>query len=407
MPDLPLIRPLDLQPVHHQGQQMWLLRDPLGLAERHLILPPLLAHMLRYCDGEHTAADIRLALSADAGFDVPLTAVTDALAELDRACLLDNARSATAIQSQLAVYRAQPNRPPALAGHSYPAQPDALARLFDAYGAADDPGEWSGGAARGIVSPHIDYQRGGPVYAQVWRRSAAAVLEADLVVILGTDHNGSPGSITLTRQAYATPFGELPADLAVVDALAAAVGEEAAFAEELHHRGEHSVELSAVWLHDVFRRAGRLPCPMVPVLVGSFHHFLTNGSHPARDARLQAFLDALAAVSAGRRVLVVGSVDLAHVGPAFGDTFGMDRERRQALRAEDEALMVAITRGDAEAFYNRIAAVGDRHRICGFAPLYLMLRHLGPTSGEIVDYRHCPADEHDTSMVSICGLLLS
>lgn len=405
MNDLPRVRLLDLQPIYHQGQRMWLLRDPLELDRRQLILPPLLAHMLRYCDGKHTPEQIRERLSADAGFDVPLEAVVDALTELDRAYLLDNARSAATQQAHLAAYREQPHRPPALAGLSYPEDEAALVRLLDAY-ANGDAAPLAETVARGIVSPHIDYQRGGPVYARTWRQAAAAVLDAEMVVVLGTDHNGSPGSITLTRQAYATPFGVLPTDTAVVDALATAIGETTAYAEELHHRGEHSIELSAVWLHDVFRRAGRPPCPVVPVLVGSFHHFLSNGSRPADDAQIEAFLEALRAVSVGRRVIVVGAVDLAHVGPAFGDAFSMDGSRRAALRAEDEALMAAIGQGDAEGFYDRIAAVGDRNRICGFAPLYLLLRFLGPATGHRVSYQQCPADEPDTSLVSICGMLL-
>ncbi len=407
MTDNARVRPLDLQPVTHQGQRMWLLRDPLELADRQLILPPLLAHMLRYCDGRHTLPEIQQALSVDAGYAVPLSAIVDALAELDSAFLLENARAASAEKQQLDLYRAQPYRPPALADRSYPAQESDLKRTFAHYANGDDLSDWSNWQGRGIVSPHIDYQRGGPVYARVWQRSAESVLAADLVIILGTDHNGSPGSITLTHQPYATPFGVLPTDASVVDQLAGAIGVEAAFAEELHHRTEHSVELSAVWLHHVFHEAGRTPCPMVPVLVGSFHHFLNNGAHPSQDATLQRFVGAMRRATAGWRVVVVGSVDLAHVGPAFGDTFDMDSGRRIDLLREDTVLMDAVMAGNADGFYERIAAVDDRNRICGFAPLYLMLSYLGPTSGQKVAYEQCPADDHNASLVSICGLLLA
>ncbi|MEZ4518442.1 MAG: AmmeMemoRadiSam system protein B [Chloroflexota bacterium] len=406
MSNYPRVRWLDLQPVYHQGQRMWLLRDPLELDQRQLILPPLLAHMLRYLDGEHSLDEIQQALSADAGFSVPAEAIAEALEELDKAYLLDNARAQAAQDAQLDAYRAQPFRPPALADLSYPGQESQLVQLFEQYAAGDDLGQWNGWTGRGIVSPHIDYQRGGPVYARVWNRSAESLLAADLVIILGTDHNGSPGSITLTRQPYATPFGVLPTDLGVINHLAAAIGETNAFAEELHHRAEHSVELSTVWLHDVFHQAGQPPCPVVPILVGSFHHFLGNGSHPSQDETLQNFLTALREATAGRRVVIVGSVDLAHVGPAFGDTFPMDAARRSRLENEDEKLIESILTGDADGFYRRIAQVRDRNRICGFAPLYLMLSYLGPTTGHYIDYRHCPADDQDTSLVSICGLLL-
>ncbi|MBK7217891.1 MAG: AmmeMemoRadiSam system protein B [Candidatus Promineofilum sp.] len=396
----PRLRLLDFQRIYHQGEPMWLLRDPWQLGERQLIFPDALAQLLLFCDGTRDTRQIQAALSEHLDTTVPFDIVTEALAQLDAAYLLANDRSEARRQALVAGYRAQPHRPPALADLSYPASPAALDELFRGYGDGDtaDAAAWQG---RGVVSPHIDYQRGGPVYARVWRRAAPAVLAADLVLIFGTDHNGSAGSVTLTPLPYATPYGVLPTDGVLIDRLAAALGPEAAYAEELNHRQEHSVELSAVWLHHVFHTAGVAPCPMVPILVGSFHHFVTSGSHPAQEERFNRFLDTLRRETAGRRVLAVGSVDLAHVGPAFGDAFGMDAGRRSRLRGEDEALMTAVTAGDAPGFYRRIAAVDDRNRICGFSPLYLMLSYLGPATGRRVAYEHCPADAADTSLVSI------
>ena len=105
-------------------------------------------------------------------------------------------------------------------------------------------------------------------------------------------------------------------------------------------------------------------------------------------------------------MLAVASVDLAHVGPNFGDDFFMDALRRDELTRKDSSLMEAIAHGDAERFYNEVAAVEDRNRICGFSSIYLMLRYLGPTNGLSIAYEHCPADRQDTSLVSICGMLL-
>lgn len=407
MIDTPSVRPLDLQPVFHQGQRMWLLRDPIGLDDNQLLFPPLLAHMLRYLDGAHSVAAIQADLSRDAGYEVPLGPIHEAIDALDSACLLDNERSAAAQTALLADYRSQAFRPPFLAGRGYPADPQELLQRFDTYAdgdSLDDGFTWHG---RGVVSPHIDYQRGGPVYAQVWRRSAAAVLDAELVVILGTDHYGPSQTITLTHVPYATPFGVLPIDNTVTDALAeAAGGHTAAFANELYHCREHSIELSAVWLHSAFARAGQAPCPMIPMLVGSFYAFVQNGSSPSTDKKFNGFIEALRQLAATRRVLFVSSVDLSHVGPAFGDSFVMDAERRLALANEDHALMADILNGAADDFYSRVAQVGDRNHICGLAPLYVMSSCLGATTGTSIDYRQCPADSEDHSLVSICGLLV-
>ena len=398
----PRVRPLDFQPVVYLDQQMWLLRDPLELSEYQLILSPALAQMLLFCDGTRGIEEVQSTFLMKFGFTIDESAMLETFARLDEAYMLDNRRSQQAIQTLQQRYRDQPYRLPALAGVSYPEDPADLREALDAFGKGDDLDGWLPWTGRGIVSPHIDYFRGGRVYSHVWRRARAAVEEAELVLIFGTDHNGSPGSITLTHKPYATPFGIIPTDLELVNTLSETVGPQL-FNEELHHMNEHSVELSAVWLHHI---RGDDPCPMLPILCGSFQGFITNGHHPAGDRSLNSFIETLRAATAGTRVLAVASVDLAHVGPSFGDDFLMDAERRDEIRESDESLIEAIGRGDDERFYWEVAAVEDRNRICGFSSIYLMLRYLDSASGVQVAYQHCPADNQNTSLVSICAMLL-
>jgi len=405
----PTLRPLDFQPVIYEGQRMWLIRDPLQLSKQQLIVPHALAQMLLLLDGTRSPREIHTAFCTEMGEEVAYEIVTTTLEQLDQACLLDNERARAAQKEAIQTYRAQPFRPPALADVSYPADSQALTSLFREYGQEDDLNGWKAWAGRAVVSPHIDYERGGKVYARVWQRARTAVAEADLVLIFGTDHNGGLGTLTLTQQAYATPFGVLPVDEELVTTLAEAIGREHAFGLELNHRQEHSVELSAVWLHHIYRETGKDPAPMVPILCGSFQHFVSNGHHPAVDKRLNAFVETLQEATSGRRVLAVASVDLAHVGPAFGDPLPMNEERRAQLAQSDRRLIAAINSGDHGRFYEEIAAVNDRNRICGFSSTYLMLRYLekaGPVQGVEVAYDQCPADEQEGSLVSICGLLL-
>ena len=398
----PKLRPLDFQPIVYQDQQMWLVRDPLELTDYQLILTQALAQIVIFFDGMHEIDEIQAAFSGQYGSDFNVEMIQDTLAKLDEAYLLDNKRSQDVIRIQLQEYRAQPYRSPALAGHGYPGDPAELDTMLKEYGRGDDLDGWQPWTGRGIISPHIDYQRGGPVYAQVWRRAEAAVKEAELVLIFGTDHNGSPGSVTLTQTPYATPYGVMPTDPNLIATLANAIGPDA-FTEELHHRKEHSIELSAVWLHHM---RGEDLCPTVPILCGSFQHFIMNSHHPDTDPKLNAFLETLHAETAGKKVLVVASVDFAHLGPNFGDDFPMDSGRRDKLARSDSSLMEAIGQGDAARFYGEVAGIEDRNRICGFSSIYLMLRYLGSTNGVRVAYQHCPADHQDTSLVSICGMLL-
>ena len=176
----PRLRLLDFQRIYHQGEPMWLLRDPWQLGERQLIFPDALAQLLLFCDGTRDTRQIQAALSEHLDTTVPFDIVTEALAQLDAAYLLANDRSEARRQALVAGYRAQPHRPPALADLSYPASPAALDELFRGYGDGDtaDAAAWQG---RGVVSPHIDYQRGGPrrlCWLPTWCSSSAPTTTA-------------------------------------------------------------------------------------------------------------------------------------------------------------------------------------------------------------------------------------
>lgn len=403
----PKLRLLDFQPVMHQNQQMWYLRDPMSLTDYQLIFPPVLAQMLMFIDGTRTPKAIHDAFCQQVGQAVPFDLIEDTLRQLNEACLLDNEQAQMALQTKKESFRAQPNRPAAFAGLSYPDTPIELTYYLDGF-APDDTlstDRWNG---RAIISPHIDYQRGGDVYAKVWRRTAEALQDADIVLILGTDHADPEPNFTLTRLPYATPYGVLPTAPDLIEAIVANIGEEEAFRAELNHEKEHSVELTAVWLHHICHTRQITPPPVVPILVGSFSAFTYNGTHPSQDETLMTALETIKTETAGQKVLIVASVDFAHMGPAFGHEFNMDNGRRATLQQTDRALINAVLAGDHTTFYDLLAKDNNHNNICGFSPIYLTLKLLEEVNeGKEVGYMHCPADEEDSSLVSIAGLLLS
>ncbi|MEE8470098.1 MAG: AmmeMemoRadiSam system protein B, partial [Dehalococcoidia bacterium] len=257
---------------------------------------------------------------------------------------------------------------------------------------------------RGLVSPHIDFQRGGAIYAEVWQRAAEVVRRAEVAIILGTNHFDGRKLVALTRQSYSTPWGILATAGDVVDAVASALGQDEVFADELNHRKEHSVEAAAVWLH-YLARDGK--CELVPILCGSFQGFIEGEVPPGESEEILRFVDAVSNATAKRRTLIVAAGDLAHVGPAFGDYSPVGVLERADLSTADDELVAAIARGDAEGLFQMVKQEKDRRRICGLSPIYLALRLLGETSGEVTGYAQCPADHQGTSFVSICGIVLS
>ena len=399
----PKLRQLDIRPIVHDDRPYILLRDPQRLTDQQLLVPQPLAAVMAFFDGETSIDAMVAAFRQRYHIALPAATVSELVAALDAAMLLENARAAARRAEVLHDFRGAPYRPSALAGAGYPADAQGLWSHLQAYlensdTAEDSDIDWS--RPVGLLSPHIDYARGGVVYAHIWKRAAQAAREAELVILLGTDHYGVD-LFTLTRQSYATPYGVLPTDTALVDQLAAVIGEEAAYAGELRHRGEHSLELVAVWLHHM--RAGR-PVPVVPILTGSFHPFMDNGATPASDPTVAAALDVLRAAMVGKRTLIVASGDLAHVGPAFGGD-PLDGVARRKLRRADEELIAAMRAGDAGEFFGVIRQVQNVNNVCGVAPIYLTLRLLGESQGERAGYAVCPADAANTSVVTVTGMM--
>ena len=113
---------------------------------------------------------------------------------------------------------------------------------------------------------------------------------------------------------------------------------------------------------------------MVPILCGALASYVNYGLNPAEDTRLDVAVEALRRTVRSRRTLVVAAADLAHVGPAFHDPFPVDYLRLMALEAADQQLLETIVHNDAAAFFQRIAAEGNRRNVCGVAPIYPTLQ---------------------------------
>ena len=400
-PPHPKLRNIEATPVTQAGQHYILLNDPLRLSDKQIVIPQALAAFLHLCDGTRDASAISASLAIRYGQSVSATEIEQLLTALNDALLLDNEDAADAHQEIQSEYRSAPFRPPILAGVSYPSDEKTLKDLLDSYLEQVDQ-DIEPTKVRGLISPHIDYARGSPVYAQVWSQVKDAVQEAEVAVVFGTDHFGTGNPFTLTRQNYATPYGVLPTAVNIVEVVADAIVDEVAFGQELNHRTEHSIELAAVWLHHM--RDGE-PIDLVPILCGSFERFFDEEIALENDVATQKLLDALKPFLLSSRCLIIAAGDMSHVGPAFGGQ-PLDLLSSARVKSADDELISLVCAGDHNGFFEAISEVRDRNNVCGLAPIYMAMRSLAPVEGEEVAYDHCPADAQGTSIVSICGVVL-
>jgi hypothetical protein len=411
--DRPRLRPLDAFPVEEQGQKLLALRDPSGIAES-IALTPIAVAVLSFCNGDNTRDEIVRLFTQRYRQALTRQDLDRILDELDRRLLLDSDTFRQHSASLFADFARSSERPAFLAERQYPAEAAALVALLDSFfthpngpgapKASDRP------LPASIVSPHIDFARGGPAYAWAYHALCEAAEAPELVVVFGTNHAGSDAPFTLTKKHYQTPLGPLETDGALVDALATRVGEqlgEAAaqelFKDEHHHRGEHSIEFQAVWLRYAFRRHPAPP-KVLPILCGSLREHIEARTDPAGERRVTVLLEAIRALADGRKVLYVAGADLAHVGPRFGDPTPLDQEDRVSLEKRDRVTLDPVLRGDAAGWFQEIAREGDRRNVCGVGPIYAMLGAARPRAGRLLAYGQCAADDHGGSLVSIASL---
>jgi len=375
MPDhrlRPRLVPLEPKPVQMEdGTSAVALRDPYGVLHGLAVVSPAAYWVLAHFDGRRDLREVLRALEVAGLPGVRLSDVERIAEQASEAGLVVGPAYEARRAEALVAFRAAP-RAPACAGGAYPDDEVALRELLASfYAAAGGPGprdgrSRAGEGARFLVAPHIDFHRGGPSYAHAYR--ALEGCDADLYVVFGTAHASPPHLFTLTRQDYATPLGPVATDRAVVGALAAELGEQELFDDELVHAGEHSVEFQMVWLRWVL---GDRPFRTVPVLCSSISHLDDPASGTAR------FLAALARATAGRRVCCVAGADLAHVGPQYGDERAPTPAELAAFGAQDRRTLAFLATGDATGFH-RDAIVDDaRRRLCGVAPIYAAMRAAG------------------------------
>jgi len=405
--DRPRLRALEAFPVEQDGERLIGLRDPSGFTEQVVLLPIPALDIVSLFDGEHSLAEIHSVVSARHGQQAfLLEEIADFAERLDDAGFLDSPRFAERRRRIEETWLASPSRPAAHAGGAYADEADALRSQIDGFFVdPGGPGLPEAGAVprrlRGLIAPHIDFHRGGPTYAWAYR----ALLEradADLFVILGTCHGGMADPFTVTLKPYDTPLGSADVDRGFFETLQLRYGHDL-LASETAHRREHSIEFQAVMLR---RLLGDRPFTILPVLVSFLHEAVWTGGAPEADPRVPRFLDALGESIGGsaRKVCVIGGVDLAHVGPRFGDALANTSAFLERVAREDRKMLEPVIAADPAAFFESVAADGDSRRICGLSPIYAFLRALPGARGELLRYSQWPDQQ---GAVSFCAAAFS
>ena len=401
--ELPKLRSrLEAIPIR-RGRELYIaLRDLEGLNPETLLLSPQAYFLVTLLDGSSSPVDIQAAYMRKFGDILFREDLDGLLQQLNTHFFLDNENSRVRMEQLITEFHHQPTRPAYHAGLSYEKNPEELRVQLKSYFAPENggPGDPNPTEAKrtiaGVMAPHIDLRSGGPCFAYAYK----ALVEASAFhtcVVLGTGHEPLPHYFALSRKDFETPLGSVTVDHEFVEELSSRCRLDL-LADEFAHRREHTIEFQALFL--------RLLLPevrIVPLLCSFGVEEIEQRTNDVQHM-VQALKETLDYYP--QPVCLLSSVDLAHIGPRYGDSFkphgGTVREHNEA----DHRLLEIVSNADAEAFAHMLVRERNQRRICGLPPIYTMLKTLeGTVKGELLRYDYTKVD-NEGSFVTFASLAL-
>lgn len=386
---------IDAAPANRGEDVYYILYDRAGISASRLLVSPLGLLIAGRLDGSSSILDISDNLSREFGSSVSCQEIETIVAALDDAVFLEGVRFQD-FQAQAARdFRSAVLRPASSAGSAYDDDPAKLAEELDRMLAEaphpEEPCHTLSSPPKGIIIPHIDYMRGAPGYGQAYRTLAEAPAPKTVVVV-GTAHLPLRNRYSLCEKAFDTPLGAVEVDVDLCQKLRQAVKPFCDIdADILAHRGEHSIELQAVWIRHVYGEDVRI----VPLLAGSLQEFLEGERQPdeaLNDPVFKAVAECLGDAVAGGGVAIMASADLSHVGPRFGDARDICNQYLAEVEEMDRKYLEAVSDSPL-AGLESLASHGDQYHVCGSACIFTMGLALPGVNASLLGYHQAVTPE--------------
>ena len=242
-------------------------------------------------------------------------------------------------------------RQPAVAGQFYPLRCESLEKelkkCFEGL-------EIQERQVLGAVCPHAGYIYSGKVAAHVY----ATLPEADTYVLFGPNHTGYGSPVSVSRETWKTPLGNVEVDLELANGFLGSIVD----ADELGHRYEHSIEVQLPFLQYRFDRDFKI----LPICMG-----MQDEETAVEVGNLVTDLIS----ESGKRAVIIASSDFTHYETA---------ERAKEIDSEViDAVLNFNVSGMYDSLYRRNATV------CGYGPIAAMLsasQKLGGSRATLLKY---------------------
>jgi AmmeMemoRadiSam system protein B len=394
----------DLQfiPVQHEGQQLILIRDHLGLVQEGKAVALPLYQFMTLLDGTRSRRDLQMELIRQrGGVLVGMDEVEGLLAGLEASYVLDTEAFKRAKDKIISDFSSEKVRPCSHCGVSYPAEPSELRERLDGILADQAPASEPAGKIRALVSPHIDLSVGHRVYGSAYQMLRHKTFSR--VVVLGVGHHLANDLFCLTDKDFQTPLGVVEAERTLVKELRE-VGGDIPAANDFAHRSEHSIEFQLIFLQHLFKG---ISFTLIPILCGFLQSCLPEYTRKAYLEKTSPFLAQLRQIlqDPEHETLLVAGIDFSHVGPKFGHEIPAQYLKGQS-ESHDKKLLQHLSALDPDLFWEESREVKDQFNVCGFSALACLLEILPPCKGQILDYERWH-EEPTRSAVSFAAVVFT
>lgn len=378
-----------------------LLYDPQEIADEPLQLPIGFIPLLQMLNGHYSFTEIQKSLEVQVGEQAEsiIQALKKIIETLDEFYFLES-ENFFQRKDELDEFLKSDVRKPICSGMTYSSNPEVLnleiQNIMDTFH-SDIPEIH----CNAIIAPHIDYRVNSDAqmaYSSVYQSLSGN--DSELYVILGTSHFGSGDFFMFTKKEYSTPLGIVKTDFEILNELQSTLSFDLTY-DEIAHFKEHSIELQLPFIQYINPEK---EIKILPILIGSFHEFISVNGNPINDKKISEFYEKLKFIldKSGKKYSVISAVDFSHVGYKFGDNFDSS-EKSEEIKIEDMNLINNIINFDADAFFASVAECKDKNKICGISPIYSMLKSFDFNEARLLHYGQWYEDE-TKSTVSFAGL---
>jgi MEMO1 family protein len=385
-----LRRDLQVIPVTNNGQNLLYFHDIMGYTSPDFALDSKVEPVLSLINGHYGINQIAGLLNGA----IPTDDLLDFVQLLDQHRLLNSKHFSIFSNRIEKDFESSAIRKPALAGESYPSDPEELDAFID--NLFINLEENFANPKIALYAPHIDLRVGSKQYAQAF--SGLKHLKPKRVVILATSHYaGNYSAIYEDRlfigssKNYKLPGNTLVSDQDYLLQLAHSDSDIGFTLSDRAHRIEHSIELhllfaNHIWSHDF---------KIVPILVSGIDDLMYHRKGDVAG-KVDGFATLLNKLHDDDTFYLV-SGDLSHVGKKFGDPLPASQLRKD-VEITDQKFLDNATTGKAGQLLDHVTSNYDSTRICGFPPLYTFLSAFPGNSGNLINYHWWDEKERESAV---------